>query len=48
METPPMCKCGQEMTTEKSTITTMHDNTTTITDGEIYICKPCIEKSDKE
>lgn len=48
MNQPPICRCGNAMTSESSTITTVNGNITTIKNGSIYTCKPCIEKSDKE
>ena len=58
MNTTPICRCGNPMTSEKSTITTVNGDTvsngaprsgtTTIKNGSIYVCKPCIEKSDNE
>ena len=58
MDQAPMCRCGNAMTSETSTITTVdggtvfngapRSGTITIKYGSIFQCKPCIEKSDKE
>lgn len=48
MNQAPVCRCGNAMTSEPSTITTIDGDTTNIKNGNIYICRPCIEKSDKE
>jgi hypothetical protein len=39
---------GNATTSEPSTVTTVNADTTIIKNGSIYVCRTCIEKSDKE